>query len=195
MTFFPTIETSVSRGMDTIVICLVEGTMCQIMSTSLRWPPTCVDVPYCGCALLVAQSRVRADDQDVERLAGDRLLLGGDVYLVDLVVAVPGIAIGTADQEERQHHQGDHRGEDLASGAPPLPSAATPASVPSPLVNLLPEGAQTLLVGDGAAAGGPLDLRPQRAQAVLVGRAAAPATSGRVGRVVGRTTTDHGPLR
>ena len=46
VTFLPTIDTSVSRGIERMVICRVEGTMCQTMITSLRWPPTSVAVPY-----------------------------------------------------------------------------------------------------------------------------------------------------
>ena len=106
VTFFPTIETSVSRGIEMMEICLVAGSTCQIMMTSLRWPPTWAAVPYVVVPDLSPDPGVGADHQHVERLACDLLLLRGDVHLLDLVVAVARVAVGPAHHEEGQHHQG-----------------------------------------------------------------------------------------
>src|SRR6185437_15373775 len=74
---------------------------------------------------------------------------------VDLVVQVPGVPGGGADHQDDDHPEGDHDADDPAvTAGPGTPGPWTPGPwTPGPwtlLVDLLAEGAQPRLVGDGA---------------------------------------------
>ena len=86
--------------MDSTVTVLAAGSKRATMVTSLRWPPALVSLPNAlSCvALSTNGAGVRADQQEIERLAGcgrrcDQVL---GVDLLDLVEAVVGVDVEAA---------------------------------------------------------------------------------------------------
>ena len=122
-------ETTVSRGMEMIWICLVDGVTRHSWTTSLRWPVTTEADPKAW--LDSPDPAVRADDEDGEGRAAGRGHLVVDVHLVDLVVAVPEVGVAATDHGGHEDEQRAQRDDRPSCVAAPLGLPAAPGLGPA----------------------------------------------------------------
>ena len=171
-----------SRGIDSTLIVPACGSTWKILTTSDRWPPTPPPPGDRGERPGEPCSRVRADREHVERLAGHL----GVADLVDgpaqrllrrLVLEVAVVVAGACQADEQEHEAERGEGDHAARAAATVPSTRARRRGG---VDLAPERAQCVLVGSrrGQALRRPavgraarVDLAPERLEGALVGSA------------------------